>query len=134
MNTQNELFHEDWRDALRHLVKALGGFETAGADLFPHKSRKAAGNWLSDCLNVERPAKLDLEEIEALLRLGRAAGCHIGLTFLCDSSGYSSPTTIEPSDTLAECERQMDRHVGAMADLLNRYERARSAETLRSVK
>lgn len=133
MTTQDELFHEDWRDALRHLVKAMGGFEAVAVELWPHRSRKAAGNWLSDCLNPERAAKLDLEEIEALLRMGRARGCHIGLHVLCDETDYARPTTIEPEDTLAEVERQMDQHVRTMGKLLKQYERARTAETLRSV-
>ena len=134
MSTQDELFHEDWRDALRHLVKALGGYDTAGAEIWPNKTRKAAGSWLSDCLNVERAAKLDLEEIEALLRMGRSIGCHIGIQFLCDETDYTKPTTIEPSDTLAEVERQMDRHVLNIAKLMKQYERARSVDVLKAVK
>lgn len=133
MTTQDELFHEDWRDSLKHLVKSLGGFEAAGIELWPSKTRKAAGSWLSDCLNVERPAKLDLEEIEALLRLGRSIGCHIGIQFLCEETNYTTPTTIEPKDTLAEVERQMDRHVLDMSKLLKQYERARTAEILKVV-
>jgi len=62
---------------------------------------KAAGSWLSDCLNVERPAKLDIEDIEALLKMGRAKGCHIGITFLCEVCDYTAPTTIEPSGEMA---------------------------------
>ena len=96
MNTQDELFHEDWRDALRHLVKALGGYESAGSELFPAKTRKAAGNWLSDCLNAERPAKLDLEEIVALLKLGREIGCHTAMSFMADDIGYESPKPATP--------------------------------------
>lgn len=125
--TQNPLFHEDWRDALRHLVKSLGGNEVVGAELFPNKTRKAAGNWLSDCLNPERPAKLDLEDIEGLLKLGREAGIHIGIHFLCDVTSYTKPTTIEPEDTLAEVERQMASHVSELKGLLNKYERATNA-------
>lgn len=95
-NTQEELFHEDWRDALRHLVKAIGGVETVGANLFPNKTRKAAGTWLSDCLNPERPAKLDLEDIEALLHLGRERGVHCGIHILCDHVGYTRPQQAAP--------------------------------------
>ncbi len=134
MSTQDELFHEDWRDALKHLVKALGGFDTAGAELFPKKTRKSAGSWLSDCLNEERPAKLDLEDIQALLLMGRAIGCHIGIQFLCDATNYTTPTTIEPKDTLAEVERQMDQHVSGIAKLLKQYERARTADMLKAVR
>lgn len=96
MTTQDELFHEDWRDSLRHLVKALGGVEVAGKDLFPNKTVKAAGSWLSDCLNPERPAKLDLEEVEVLLRMGRENGINTGMHFLCDGVGYDRPHPSTP--------------------------------------
>jgi len=134
MNTQNELFHEDWRDALKHLVKALGGYDAVGVDLWPSKTRKAAGSWLSDCLNIERPAKLELEEIQSLLAMGRAIGCHIAIEFLCESTDYSRPTTIEPEDTLAEVERQMDHHLATFGKLLKQFERARAAAVLKAVK
>lgn len=88
---QNVLFHEDFADALRHLVKALGGFDTVGSDLWPAKGRRQAGIQLSDCLNAERPAKLGLDEVTALLRLGRAAGEHVALHALCDLAGYQRP-------------------------------------------
>lgn len=134
MNTQDEMFHEDFRDSLRHLVKALGGMEAAGERLWPNKSRKAAGTWLSDCLNPERDAKLCVfEELPALLQMGREKGVHCGIAFLCDSLNYTRPTTIEPEDTMAEVERQMDRHVEKIGDLVKQYERARTAETLKVV-
>jgi len=91
MTSQDELFHEDWRDALRHAVSALGGFEAVGIEIWPAKSRAAAGRWLSDCLNPERPAKLDLEEIEAILRMGREHSVHAGLHILCDRIDYERP-------------------------------------------
>lgn len=93
---EQPLFHEDFRDALRHLVKALGGYEVVGADLWPSKLRKQAGNWLSDCLNPERPAKLDLEEVSALLRLGREAGIHCAIYQLCDELSYERPSITAP--------------------------------------
>lgn len=129
--TQSELFHEDWRDALRHVVKALGGYEAVGIELWPTKTRKAAGNWLSDCLNTERPAKLDLEDIEGLLRLGRKEGIHIGMHFLCQSLSYAAPSTVEPADTIAECERQIARHVKRLEGLLSAYGKAHELRAVR---
>lgn len=98
---QEPLFHEDWRDALRHVVKALGGVETVGAELWPHKTRKAAGGMLSDCLNPDRPNKLDLEEVEALIRMGRDAGVHCGLQILCDRTSYERPQPTTPKSPKA---------------------------------
>lgn len=90
MQTQ-ELFHDDFRDALRHTVKALGGYDTVGSDLWPGKSRKAAGAWLSDCMNPERPAKLDLEEISHIVRMARERGVHTAMHQFADETGYSRP-------------------------------------------
>lgn len=102
---QNEMFdfeHEHWRDALRHTVKAMGGFEAVGAELFPNKTRKAAGNWLSDCLNEERSAKLDLEEIQGLIALGRSRGVHTAMYELCDSTDYQRPKPATPKSPRTE--------------------------------
>ena len=111
MSPQTQLFHEDFRDALRHAIKALGGVEAVGADLWPSKTRKAAGTWLSDCLNPERPAKLDLEEIVQIIDMARAEGIHCALHQLCDETGYHRPE-IAPAKTprqelVAEIERTL---------------------------
>lgn len=125
---QHELIHEDWRDSLRHLVKALGGVEAVGADLFPAKTRKAAGTWLADCLNPERPAKLDLEEVLMLLRMGHQSGIHIGIDFLCDEIGYSRPAPVDPQDQEAEIAKQMQNAIGAAAKLVSKWERIQQAK------
>lgn len=101
MGTQEVLFHEDFRDAFKHLVKALGGYEAVGLELWPSKSVKAAGNWLRDCLDTERAAKLDLEEVVKLLRMGRERGIHCAMHKLNDELGYEPPT-IAPIKTQAQ--------------------------------
>lgn len=120
---QNELIHEDWRDALRHVVKALGGMEAVGAELWPGKARKAAGAWLSDCLNPERPAKLDIEELQQLLQMAREKGVHLGLYFLCDDLGYSHPAPTEPLDQEAELARQISADVERLESLVKKLGR-----------
>lgn len=118
MNPQ-ELFHEDFRDALRQAVKALGGYDTVGADLWPSKTRKAAGAWLSDCLNPERAAKLDLEEISQILRMARERGVHCAMHQLAEESGYAPPV-IRPDRTpeqlLAEQMKRMVADLARLAD------------------
>lgn len=108
MQTQ-ELFHDDFRDALRHAVKALGGVEAVGHDLWPAKSRKAAGSWLSDCLNPERPAKLELEEIVQILRMARDKGIHCGMYQLCDETLYAHPPIVSPKSPLEEKAERLQR-------------------------
>lgn len=119
MNTQHELFHEDWRDAMKHVVKALGGYEAAGADLWPSKTRKAAGSWLYDCLADDRAAKLDLDEIQALLKKAREKGIHTGMYILADKVGYERPQPAAPKSAKAVL---LEKQAAAMAEAA-RYQR-----------
>ncbi len=89
--TPGALFHENFNDALRHAVKALGGFEVVGSDLWPTKGRKAAGILLSDILNPERAAKFDIDDLVGLLRLARDRGVHCAMQQLCIDAGYKTP-------------------------------------------
>lgn len=130
---QQDLIHEDWRDSLRHLVKALGGYDAVGVEVWPGKTRKAAGAWLSDCLNPERAAKLDLEELQKLLLLGRARGVHLGITFLCDELGYTRPSPVEPADQVADLVRQQQRLCDEMASLAGRMERLQERNVAEAV-
>ncbi|HEX7113739.1 MAG TPA: hypothetical protein VF193_01295 [Steroidobacter sp.] len=134
MGTQDQLFHEDFRDALKHLVKALGGFEAVGLELWPAKSMKAAGNWLRDCLDPERPAKLDLEEVVRLLRMGRERGVHCAVHKLADETGYERPG-IAPCKTKAQLiGEQMAHHLREFQRLANEQAAALTANELRAVK
>lgn len=126
MSPQAPLFHEDFRDALRHAIKALGGVEAVGADLWPSKTRKAAGTWLSDCLNPERPAKLDLEEVVQILDMARAEGIHCALHQLCDEAGYArpdiAPTKTPRQELVAEIEKTLAklRHLAEQEAAIDR--------------
>lgn len=131
---QDELFHEDWRDALTHLVKALGGYETVGADLYPNKTRKAAGNWLFDCLSDDRPAKLDLDDIEALLRMGRKAGCHTALYILCDRTDYVRPEPSAPKSKKTLLLEQQAALAAALARNQRDLDRMECAAELKAVR
>ena len=131
---QQDLIHEDWRDALRHAVKALGGMDTVGIEIWPGKTRKAAGAWLSDCLNPERAAKLDLEEIQQLLRMARDRGVHLGLHFLCDELGYGRPPPVEPADQQAEIARQMEACIDRAEALAKRLQRIQSTDAVHAVR
>lgn len=130
---QDKLFHEDWRDALKHVVKALGGYDAVGIELWPSKTRKAAGAWLSDTLNPERPAKLDLEEIQHLLQLAREKEIHVGIFQLVDDLGYTRPSPRDPQDVEGEIARQMEAAFATAEQLLKRYERLQQAKVVRSL-
>ena len=120
---QDRLFHEDFRDSLRHVVKAMGGYEAVGVELWPSKTRKAAGSWLSDCLNPDRPAKLDLEELSHLLRMARDSGHHGAQHQLSEETGYRPPEPVEPEDVAAELTEKYAHQLAEMKALVRRFER-----------
>lgn len=110
METQDELFHEDVRDAFRHVIKALGGCEAVGEQTHPAKTRKAAGSWTSDCFNPERDAKPDIEDWMLILRLARKAGIHTAIYQICDEAGYERPklaASKSPRTLLLEKQSQL---------------------------
>ena len=56
--TQEPLFVETVNEALREIVKALGGAKKVAAQLRPQKTVDEAARWLLDCLNPERRERL----------------------------------------------------------------------------
>lgn len=120
---QNALFHEDFYDALRDVVKALGGFKKVGADMQPEKPVDQAGRWLANALDQNRPEKLDPEQVLFLMKQGRAIGCHIAAAYISAECGYSDPQPIEPRDEMAELQRQYIESAKIMKSISERIER-----------
>jgi hypothetical protein len=119
MSTQDPLFHEDFNDALASLVKALGKMDAVAADLWPNKPN--GGRYLSDCLNPDRDAKLSLDDVVALLKMGRNAGIHWAMHKLCEVTGYEPPEiarTKTPEQVIAEQMRQVASEYARLADEL----------------
>lgn len=119
MSTQDPLFHEDFNDALLNLVKALGKMDAVARELWPTK--ESGGRYLSDCLNPDRDAKLSLDDVVALLRMGREKGIHWAMHKLCAVTGYEPPTiakTKTPEQVLAERMKQVAADYARLADEL----------------
>lgn len=91
--------------ALERVVVALGGSKMVAPKLWPEKGVTEAQRLLCDCLNDERPAKLDFAQVLFILRLARDAGCHAGIAYITTHLGYSEPQPIDPKDELAELLR-----------------------------
>lgn len=102
---QTCLFHESMNDAICDVVRVLGGKKKVGLMLRPEKDAEEASRWLSDCLNPERPAKLDPDQVLFLMREGRKVGCHSAINFICAEAGYSPAQPVEPQDEIAELQR-----------------------------
>ena len=132
--TQDPLFFEDFRGAVDHLVKMLGGHKVVGGMLRPGWPVKKASDWVSDCLNPDRQTKFDFEDISALLAEGRARGIHCASWQLADETGYERPgiaPTKTPDQLLAE---QMSHHLSEFKRLADERAAAQTMAEVRAVK
>lgn len=119
---QEHLFFDGPHDALRHLVRALGGAKKVGYALRSGKSPDDAGRWLSNAIDGDRRETLHLEDLIQLLRMGREAGCHAGVHELCRAVGYSEPQAVEPEDQRAALEREFITAVKQLDRIQSRLE------------
>lgn len=124
MNTQIPLFVEDYSEAIRATVNALGGFKKIGHELKPDKGVEEAGRWLADCCNAEKREKLSPAELAFIRRKARIEGCHILAAFEMREAGYHEPMPIEPEDERAALQREFIQMGKVFTGLLSRMERA----------
>lgn len=120
---QDALFSEDFYDALKDVVRVLGGTKAVGKLLRPELVTDAAGDWLKDCLNPKNRHTLDPQQVLWLLREGRRVGCHSGVNFIADDCGYARPTPLEPLDEAAELQRRAEMLTKELRSLVGRMER-----------
>lgn len=120
---QDRLFTEDVNDAMRDVVRALGGNKDVGRKLRPELTPEAAGGWLKDCLNPARRERLDPEQVMWLLREGRRVGCHSLMWFMCDDAAYARPPALEPQDEAAQLKRDYIESVRVQKRIAERLER-----------
>lgn len=120
---QESLFYESFYDALKDVVRACRGPKEVGSKLWPEKTQDAARNLLNNCLDPNRPEKLDPEQVMFLLRLGREVGCHAAMNYLSRESGYDDPTPVEPEDERTRIQREFIEAQRSMAILAERMER-----------
>ncbi len=119
--TQNQLFHEDFYDALKDVVRALGGIKKVAPELFPGKNGNAE-SYLKDCLNPSRRETLDPQEVLLLLKWGKEVGCHSALHYICDWTGYKRTEPAVVEDQHAELMRQYIDAVRASKAIAERME------------
>lgn len=109
---------ESMNDMLVEIVNSTGGAKKIGSMLWPELLVDAAQRKLLDCLNPERPAKLDPEQVLFLLRIARKQGEMSGIEFLCEQLHYTVPQPIEPKDEEAQLQRQFIAAVHDMKSML----------------
>jgi hypothetical protein len=122
---QQELFYETLTDALRATVDALGGPKTVGPILYPEKTIDEARRMLLDCINPERPHRLDPDKLILVLSLARQKGVHTAIAWILDACGYAPPQPVEPADLDAELLRQELATLDRLEALMKRRERLR---------
>ncbi len=120
---QPALFYESLPDALRDVVRALGGAKQVGARMRPELPADQAGRWLSDALNDTRREHLTPEQTLWLLGAARAAGVHAAMAYVCDMAGYAAPIPAEPADEQAQLQRAYIDSVRHQEALVARMER-----------
>jgi len=120
---QPALFHESLYDALKDCVRAIGKPCEVGKAMRPEKSQDEARTWLSNCLNPDRPEKLDPEQVLWLLREARKVNCHAAMAYIARESGYADPQPIEPEDERATLQREYIAAVKTLAAITTRIER-----------
>lgn len=119
---QQALFHEDINDALRAVIKAIGGTKEVASRLWPEKTMADAHSYLNDCLNTARPAKLSPEQVLLLLKWAREKGFHGAMHFICAEAGYRAEP-VDPEDERAKLQRDFITAVHAAQHLGDRLER-----------
>lgn len=123
---QPALFYDDIYDALRDVVQALGGPKSVGVMLWPDKSVAMAHTALLNCLDRNRPEKLDLTQLVLLLKKGREVGCHAGMQFIAAECSYEAPRPIEPEDELAKLQREYIEAVNRLSSLAPKIEQVQA--------
>ena len=114
-------------DALVSCIKACGGSKAVAPLLWPEKTPEAAQRLLLDCMNDDRPAHLSNEAMLMVLRMAHGRGCHHGMAYLCERTGYAQPVPITPVDEAAELQRDFVAATEVMAVLVAKMERLQSA-------
>lgn len=131
---QQPLFYESVHDALRELVRVLGGAKTVGHLLWPGKSMQDAATRLLNCLDHNRPEKLSPEDLLVLLRKGREAECHVVMGYLNAECGYSAPVPLDPADEQANLVRIVQDAATTLRQATERLEKFSTMPPIRVAK
>ncbi|WP_157062620.1 hypothetical protein [Pseudoxanthomonas dokdonensis] len=123
MSNQIPLFVDDYHDAVRHAVEAMGGFKRIGHDMKPDMTVEAAGRWLADCCNPDKREKLSLSELAYIRKAARQAGVHVLAAYEAQAAGYAEPQPINPEDEAAQLQREFIASVKALEALQARMAR-----------
>lgn len=131
---QDRLFYEDVNEALRELVNHLGGAKKVGRVLWPEKTIEQSQTLLLACLNTERKERLTPEQVMLLLRMGRDAGQHSAMQYICAEVGYSRPEPVNEQERIAALIERYTRTGDLLLELARQIQQAGGAQALRVAK
>lgn len=118
---QGALFYEEFLDAIRDAVRALGGAKKVGARLWPGKARSE--QYLLDCLNPSRRERLIPEELVTIARWAKEeVGCHSIAHYFCDATGYERAKPISPADEITALQTAFVDSVRVQRQIAERLE------------
>lgn len=120
---QNRLFFDDVNDALREVVKVLGGAKQVGPLLWPEKTVEQAQQHLLACLNTERKERLSPEQFLLLLKLGRQADFHAVKHWIDEELGYEPSRPLNPADETEQLQRDFIAAVQASRRIAERLDK-----------
>lgn len=116
------MFFDGIEDALREVVRSLGGPKPVGARMWPEMEPDKAGRRLADCLNESRREVLSPAQVLMVLKLGRQANCHAALNFIARECGYADPQPVEPEDEVARLQREYVEATKALMQIASRID------------
>lgn len=128
----NAAQYETIEDALRDLVRALGGSKAIGAKLYPTLPIDQAAGRISDCLNPDRRQHLSPSEVVYLLRAGRAIGHHATMAYFAASCDYEPPRPLSPAEELADLQSTFIAYAAELKAIGHRIETITARAALRS--
>jgi len=134
MHAQDDLFYESLNDALSALIDALGGKKKVAGLLWPTEPITTAHDRLRACLNEGRREHFHPNDVVTLIRMGRDAGCHSVLRFICQYCGYADPVPLEPRDEIAALQREFILSVKRQQQLADKIERVMGQAPVRAVR
>lgn len=115
----------DWNEALDSVVHALGGYKKVGVMLRPELEQKpnAAAQWLRDCLNPEKPERLNPDQVFMLLRLARTSDYHAAKHWMDAELGYEQGKPLKPEDEAGALQKRGADLVRELRVITERLER-----------
>jgi hypothetical protein len=104
-------------------VQALGGAKAVSHRLWPTKPVGDAHRDLLDALNRERARKLELHEVNKILRMAQEIGFHSAKRYFDAEAGYEPGKPLNPMDERDELMRRYIETVHASKVIADRMER-----------